>query len=118
MADVTPVAISSTLTARAFVAASAGGDKILPASGASFLILEFKNVNVASRTVTITPAVSSKLIAGLGTVTIPAMVLALAQDDEAVVKIPLAAFQDPADANKVAVTYDDEADVSLRAFSI
>ncbi len=118
MADITPLAITSVLTARAFVAAGASGDKILPAAGSEFLILEFRNVNVASRTVTIGAVVTSKDVIGHGLVTIGDLVLALAQNDEAVVKIPLAAFQDPADANKVAITYDDEVDVTLRALSI
>lgn len=118
MADITPVAIDSTLTARAFIAAAAAGDKILPASGSAFLIAEFKNTNVSSRTVTITAQVTSKVIPGHGTVTIGDMVLALAQDDEAVVSIPLTAFQNSADANKVAITYSSEVGVELRAFSI
>ena len=118
MADITPVAITSTLTARAFTPAASGGDKLLPASSAQFLIAEFKNTNVAARTVTITPAVASKQVDGYGVMTVPNMVLALAQNDEAVAKIPLNAFQDAADANKVAITYDNEVGVELRAFAI
>lgn len=118
MANITPVEISATLTKRAFTAASSGGDKIVPPNSSSQLILEFKNTNVAARTVTITAQITSREVPDFGPMTLADKVLALAQDEEAVVKIPRSGFNDAADANKIAVTYDSEVGVSLRAFAI
>lgn len=118
MADITPFALTETLTLRPFAAASAGGDKIIPVRTSEHLVLEFKNTNAATRTVTITAQVTSLDVPGYGPVTIANKVLALAQNDEAVVEIPRSGFDDPADAHKIAVTYDSEVGVSLRAFAV
>lgn len=116
MADLTPVKLSDLFVARPFLAASAGGDKILPTNGR--LLLEFNNTNASARTVTITAQVTTLKVKGHGTVTIGNLVLALAQNEHAIVEVPDAAYRNPADLNKVAVTYSSDVGVTLRAIDI
>ena len=121
MADITPVALNYVLTARTFNTASSGGDKIVQPGGTQRMLLVFKNVNVAARTVTITAQDTAPTLAGYGVVAVEDKVLALADGSSTPtysrpVEIPKLGFNNPADSDKVAVTYSSEVDVLLRAF--
>lgn len=119
MADITPVAVTTTLTQRAFSAADAAGDKIVWPGQGQDVLLEFRNSNASARTVTLTAQVSSADVGEpWGVVPISDKQVTLAQDEEAVVRVPRAGFNDPADANKVAISYDDATGVTLRALKL
>ncbi len=121
MADITPNALNYVLTARAFTAVASGGDKIVQPGGTRRLLLVFKNIAAAPRTVTITAQDTAPTLAGYGVVAVEDKVLALAQGDSTptygFVEIPKSGFQNTTDSNKVAVTYSDSgASVLLQAF--
>ena len=121
MADITPVALDTTLAAETWTTASNGGDKIVQPSGTRRLVLEFKNVNASARTITITAQDTAPTLAGYGVVAVEDKVLALADGSSTPtyskpVEIPKLGFNNPADSDKVAVTYSSEVGVLLRAF--
>ena len=122
MADITPVALNYTLTARTFNTASSGGDKIVQPGGTQRMLLVFKNVNASSRTVTITAQDTAPTLAGYGVVTVADKVQALADGSStatyAFVEIPKLGFNKPADNDKVLITYSDEAGLGLIAFKL
>ena len=121
MADITPTALDTTLAAETWTTASNGGDKIVQPSGTRRLVLEFKNVNASARTITITAQDTAPTLAGYGVVAVEDKVLALADGSSTPtyskpVEIPKLGFNNPADSDKVAVTYSSEVGVLLRAF--
>ena len=121
MADITPTALDTTLAAETWTTASNGGDKIVQPSGTRRLVLEFKNVNASARTITITAQDTAPTLAGYGVVAVEDKVLALADGSSTPtyskpVEIPKLGFNNPADSDKVAVTYSSEVGVLLRAY--
>ena len=122
MADITPVALDTTLTARTFTTAASGGDKIVQAGGSTRMLLVFKNVNASARTITITAQDTAPLIGGRGVLTTADKVLALADGSSTstygYVEIPPIGFNKPSDSDKVLVTYSSEVGVSLVAFKL
>ncbi len=122
MADITPVDMNTVLTARVPTAVASGGDKIVQPGGTTRLLLMFKNVNASARTITITAQDTAPVIGGRGIVAVADKVLALADGSSTAtygfVEIPKLGFNDPADGNKVAVTYSSEVGVTLVAFRL
>ena len=122
MADITPVAMDTTLTARTFTTASSGGDKIVQPGGTQRMLLVFKNTANATRTVTIAAQETAPIIGGFGIVTVADKVLALADGSGTptygYVEIPKLGFNKPADVDKVLITYSDEAGLGLVAFKL
>lgn len=91
------------------VAASAGGDSV---GSSSNLMLVFKNVNAASRTITIAAPVATKDCGNLGELTVDPITLTVAQDNVALLAVP-AGY---ADQQLFSWTYDDETDVTVGVF--
>lgn len=122
MADITPVAINSTLTARTFTTASSGGDKIVQPDGSNHMLLVVKNVNASARTITIAAQDTAPIVGGYGVVAVEDKVLALADGSSTptygYVEIPKSGFNKPSDSDKVLITYSAEAGVSLIAFKL
>lgn len=120
MADITPVALDTTLTARTWTAASSGGDKIVQPGGTRRMVLMFKNTTASTRTITITAQETTPVIGGRGVMTTADKVLVLADGSSTptygFVEIPKLGFNNTADSNKVAVTYSSEVTVFLQAF--
>ncbi len=122
MADITPVALNYTLTARAFSTAASGGDKIVQSGGNQRMLLVFKNVNASARTITIAAQDTAPTIGGYGVVTVADKVLALADGSSTptygYVEIPKLGFNKPSDSDKVLITYSSEVGVGLVAFKL
>ncbi len=122
MADITPVALDSTLTARTFTTASSGGDKIVQPGGSARVLIVFKNVNASARTITIAAQDTAPLIGGRGILTTADKVLALADGSSTstygYVEIPKLGFNKPSDSDKILCTYSSEVGVSLVAFKL
>ena len=122
MADITPVALDTTLTARTFATASSGGDKIAQPNGSQRMLLVFKNTAATPRTVTIVAQETAPVIGGFGIVAVADKVLALADGSSTptygYVEIPKLGFNKPSDSEKVLITYSDEAGLGLVAFKL
>ncbi len=122
MADITPVALNYTLTARAFSTAASGGDKIVQPSGSNHMLLVFKNVNATPRTITIAAQDTAPIVGGYGVVAVEDKVLALADGSSTptygYVSIPKSGFNKPSDSDKVLITYSSEVGVGLVAFKL
>lgn len=117
MADLTPAALDTKLTKRAFSAASAGGDAIVSPGQGQDVLVEFRATNAAGNTITISAQVSEiDLGQPYGIVTISDKQVTLAQDEEAVVKIPRAGYLDA--NNKAQISYDDATGLFLRALKL
>lgn len=122
MADITPVAMDTTLTARTFTTAANGGDKIVQPGGTQRMLLVFKNTANATRTVTIAAQETAPVIGGFGVVTVANKVLILADGSSTstygYVEIPKLGFNKPSDGNKILITYSSEAGLGLIAFKL
>ena len=122
MADITPVAMDTTLTARTFTTAASGGDKIVQPGGSARMLLVFKNTAASTRTVTIAAQETAPTIGGFGIVTVANKVLVLADGSSTstygYVEIPKLGFNKSSDSEKVLITYSSEAGLGLIAFKL
>ena len=76
MANITPLALGNAGALTPFAATAPGGDAIIYAGGD--LIIEFNNGHSASITVNFAPNASTKVLPGVGRVTIPTRSLVIA----------------------------------------
>ena len=122
MADITPVALDTTLRARTFTGAASGGDKIVQPGGTRRMVLVFTNNNASTRTVTIAAQDTAPIIGGYGVVTVADKVLALGAGDStptyAYCEIPKLGFNKGSDSDKVLITYSSEVGVGVDAFKL
>lgn len=100
----------------AYAAVAAGGDTFVPGAGDGKLVLHFKNVNAAARTVTIND-VNSVAPSG-GTAFNPDVAVVVDATDEAFVELAeLQRFKDPV-TGAVAMTYSADVGLSVAVLRV
>ena len=112
MAKLTAQKIDKSGSVKTYAAAAAAGDTFDSFNG---VLIHAKNVNVGTRTITITTVDDPIITPGAGSLAVPDIVVTVPASGDALFAVPASHLSN---AGLATMTYDDETDLTLAVFYV